>query len=323
MELRDLDGDQDYHSDADPLAPLDHVERRIVPISLLHFVSIAFFYSCAGPYGQEEAISAGGALVTFIGTVVVPIVFAVPMALTVSELSARMPKLGGEPEWGLLLGKPVAIVNGYLRFCMNVFDNAVYPTMIVDYIAVLIPAVEYWYVRLIIILVANFCVLSTNAASLTEVGWISSVLAVVIVTPFALFFFFATRVMSTDTIFAAYPADLGSPDYVGMLGTLIWQYGGWDSVASISSEVVNPSRTFPVGFGIVIALETFCYLSVTIAGVSIEPHLEEWSFASFATVANKLPYCKEGWLSFWISLAGTGSALALLNSAIALTGREL
>jgi amino acid transporter len=157
--------------------------------------------------------------------------------------------------------------------------------------------------------------------SLTELGWISCILAIVIITPFILFFLFAIGSMSADRIFAAHPT--GRPDYTGMLSALVWQYGGWDSVASVSSEVVNPRRTFPVGFAVVLCLETFCYLSVTIAGVSIEPRVSEWETASFSNVASRLPYCKEGWLSFWIAVAGTGSALSLLNSGIAFTGREL
>jgi amino acid transporter len=64
-------------------------------VSVFHLVAISFYYVCAGPFGQEEAISAGGALYTFLATLLTPIVFSLPVALASSELSTRFPACGG------------------------------------------------------------------------------------------------------------------------------------------------------------------------------------------------------------------------------------
>jgi amino acid transporter len=104
---------------------------------------------------------------------------------------------------------------------------------------------------------------------------------------------------------------------------MVWQFGGFDTVAALSDEVRNPRRTFPIAMFLTIVLITVVYLLPTIAGTSIEPDVKKWDSGSFASNARKLPYCSNGWLSGWISLAGAVSSVSLLNAAISCNSREL
>jgi amino acid transporter len=74
--------------------------------------------------------------------------------------------------------------------------------------------------------------------------------------------------------------------------------------------------------GLTLVLVTLVYMLPMISGLAVEPDLEKWESGSFAEVAKKVPHCGNGWLSFWISLAGALSALSLLNVALSCTGRE-
>jgi amino acid transporter len=292
-------------------------------VSILHLVGIAFFLVSAGPFGQEEAIAAGGALYSFITTLVTPIIYSLPVALTASELATRFPACGGAVEWALILTKPVAIVNAYIRVIGSLFDNALYPVMVSDYLCVVFPVLDIWYWRLLMAFACVGFVVGINLAGLEAVGWTSILLSIIILLPFVLFTGFAARYMTPDRVFAQPPGGLEGANLELLFSTVIWQFSGFDTVAALSEEVKNPRRTFPIAMFLTVALITIVYLLPTIGGACIEPDLDAWEPGSFAANARKLPYCENGWLSNWISVAGAASSLSLLNAALSCNGREL
>jgi amino acid transporter len=292
-------------------------------LSVLHLVAISFFLVSAGPFGQEEAIRAGGALYTFIATLLIPLLYALPLALMSSEQASRLPVCGGAVEWGMVLGKFVGWSNAYLRFLRSVSDNALYPVMTADYLCAIIPQLKPWYGRLSICLVANAYALVCNITGLDVVGWASLILSVVILSPFVLFVIFAAKFMSPSRVFAGFPSDLGSPDFGQLLSVIVWQFSGFDTVAAVSAETANPRRTFPIAMLLTVLIVTLVYLLPSIAAVSVEPDISQFESGFFSTVVNSLPYCASGWLSIWISVAGAFSSLSLLNVALSCTGREV
>ena len=151
-----------------------------------------FFYVCAGPFGQGEAIAAGGAKWTFVFTLLVPIVFSVPLALISSEQASRLPSCGGCAEWGFILGRFMGITNTYIRTLCSIFDNAIYPVMVCDYLATLIPKMDTILYGFIVVLISNVLVIILNISGPDTVGSVSFVLTIIIVLPFFLFFCFGT-----------------------------------------------------------------------------------------------------------------------------------
>ena len=291
-------------------------------VSILHLVCIAFFYVCAGPFAQGEAIAAGGAKWTFVFTLLVPVVFSIPLALISSEQASRLPSCGGCTEWGLILGRFMGLANTYVRSLCAIFDNAIYPVMACDYLATLIPKMDTIVYRTIVVLLANALVIFINISGLETVGSVSFILAIIIIVPFFLFFCFGASSMTIDKVFADKPKEYGPIDWSLLVSTLIWQYSGFDTVAALSEETKNPKRTFPIALSITIIIVMLVYLLPTISGLSIEPDLSRWASAAFSEISRKLPYCENGWLGYWISVAGVFSALSLLNIAISCTGRE-
>lgn len=291
-------------------------------VSIAHLICISFFYVCAGPFGQGEAIAAGGAKWTFVFTLLVPIVFSVPLALISSEQASRLPTCGGCAEWGLILGRFMGVCNTYVRTLCSIFDNAIYPVMVCDYLATLIPQMDVLGYRLLVVILSNALVVFLNISGLETVGYVSIVLTIVIVVPFFLFFCFGASEMTVAKVFADKPKEYGPVDWSLLLSTLIWQYSGFDTVASLSEETKNPKRTFPIALSITIVIVCLVYILPTVSGLSVEPDLEQWESAAFSDISKKLPHCQNGWLAYWISVAGIVSALSLLNIAISCTGRE-
>jgi amino acid transporter len=254
---------------------------------------------------------------------VTPIVFSLPVALASSELSTRFPKCGGSIEWALCLGKPMAIINAWIRCVGSFCDNSLYPILVVDYLSVVIPGIDVWYWRLTIAILCNGFVVACNVFGLTAVGWSGAVLSIVILVPFFLFAVFAGKFMTPSAVFAKYPEDAEGPDFALLIATSIWQFCGFDSLGAVSGEVSNPRRNFPMAMIVTVLLMAVVYLLPTIAGVSAEPDVTAWEAGYFATVADTLPNCENGWLGHWISIAGAASSLSLLNAALSCNGREL
>lgn len=292
-------------------------------LSLGHLVAIAFILVSAGPFGQEPAIGSGGAKLAFVGTLCIPFVYSLPLVLISSEQATRMAACGGAIEWARVLGTAASWLNSYARFLRSVFDNALYPVMVCDYLKAVVPALAKRWWRFGAVCLANAFALGVNYLGLESVGWVSVVLLVVILAPFALFFAFAVPEIAPRRVFADYPKSLGAPKVSTMVATIIWQCSGFDTVGALSTEVKNPRTTFPLAMVITIALIVLVYLLPTVAGVSVEPDMSAWKSGAFAPVSKKLPHCGSGWLSAWISVAGACSSLSLLNVALSCTGREL
>jgi amino acid transporter len=279
---------------------------------------MSFFLVSSGPFGQEEALSAGGALYSFLATILVPLFFALPLALISSEQATRLPACGGAVEWGRILGRPMALFNCYIRISHSIFDNALYPVLICDYLCALAPWLDRLVYRIAVGVGANVLAIACNVVGLDAVGCASSLLAIAVLAPFVPFVVFAWREMTADRIFAV----CKTPDMARLLATVMWQFSGFDTVAALSSETDNPRRTFPIALLLTIACVTVFDLLPTMAGISVEPDPLLWSSGAFAEVAKTLPHCENGWLSAWLSVAGALAALSLLNVAISCTGRE-
>ena len=81
---------------ADHLPPIPQVRvissRKLTTLTL---VAATFFIVSGGPFGLEELIGNAGYLRSIIVLLIVPIIWSIPTALMVSELSSAIPVDGG------------------------------------------------------------------------------------------------------------------------------------------------------------------------------------------------------------------------------------
>src|SRR5216684_1497178 len=76
-------------------APTQNLRR----ISLAPFVALLFAYCAGGPFSLESMISTSGPGLGLTFLVVVPLLFAVPIALATAEMTTLMPVEGGFYRW--------------------------------------------------------------------------------------------------------------------------------------------------------------------------------------------------------------------------------
>ena len=87
---------------------------RRVRIPLVTAEAMIFIFVSSGAFGIEDMVSSSGPGLTLLLLLVLPLVWALPMALVCSELGSALPEEGGYYAWtrralGLLAG-PVAYV---------------------------------------------------------------------------------------------------------------------------------------------------------------------------------------------------------------------
>ena len=93
-----------------------------------------------GPYGLEEILASHGYARTLWLLALVPLLWSVPVALVVGELSAALPLEGGHYAWvRRALGPSWGFQQAWLALLCSVFDMAIYPTLLVSYLAQLWP----------------------------------------------------------------------------------------------------------------------------------------------------------------------------------------
>ena len=68
-------------------------------LNLLPLIGVVFFVVCGGAYGLEPVVAAVGGGWAIALIVLVPLVWSLPIALMVAELSSAMPEDGGYYVW--------------------------------------------------------------------------------------------------------------------------------------------------------------------------------------------------------------------------------
>ena len=151
-----------------------------------HLVGVTFFAVCGGDYGLEDTVGAAGPAITLIGLLLLPWFWSLPIALMTAELSAMIPETGGYVVWvHRAFGPFWAHQNALWNLVSNLFDNALYPVMFVDYLRYF-PAlrVDGWRRWLISISMLT-SVTSLNLVGVDVVASASNVFALLVISPFA------------------------------------------------------------------------------------------------------------------------------------------
>ena len=172
------------------------------PIKLLQLTGLTFFAVSGSAYGIEESVSAGGPLLAILGFALASALWSAPLAMVACELSVAMPHSGGYIVWvNSAFGPMASLLNGLANFLCNIFDCALYPLLLTEYLKrALLPLLppephggggaSWWryapdvlgtVLRLLLVLVAA----GTNVLGANVVGIAAGVLMLVVSAPFA------------------------------------------------------------------------------------------------------------------------------------------
>lgn len=232
-----------------------HIPVRVIArrLTLLPLVMIMFFTVSGGAYGLEDLVGYSGPGMALLLILLTPIIWSLPTALMVAELSTAMPVQGGYYSWvKKALGPFWGFQEGWWSWVTSFVDMAIYPVLFADYLSTLlvqqfgIHALENELVHWLVTLVVIWVFAGINIRGSKGVGDSSNWFGLFILAPFA--------VMSVIGIFRLIqnPMRVWEPfvppdeTILGAFGVglfvVMWNYLGWDGVSTVSEEIDNPRR---------------------------------------------------------------------------------
>ncbi|HXZ78701.1 MAG TPA: APC family permease [Terriglobales bacterium] len=257
-------------------------------LSFWPLVIATFFMVSGGAYGTEDIVRGAGYLRGIVILLLTPLLWSVPTALMMGELSSAIPAEGGYYAWvRRAMGDFWGFQEAWLSLGASIFDMAIYPTLFVAYLTRMVPALSLRHrgVMLGVALVALCALL--NIAGIRVVATTSVGMFLLLSAPFALIVLLAPfkhGALASGALVHSAPG--GVP--VGMVGGLLvamWNYMGWDNASTIAAEVDEPQRTYPRAILTAVVIVALSYIlpvaAMSLTGIS--PNA--WETGSWADLA--------------------------------------
>jgi amino acid transporter len=269
-------------------------QLRRVRIPLVTAVAMIFIFVSSGAFGIEDMVGSDGSGpgLTLLLLLVLPLLWALPMALVCSELGSAIPEEGGYYVWTRrALGEFWGFQCGWWAWTCQWVDSAVYIALVQGYIATWWPQLNGWEIWGIgAALIALFAFI--NIRGLNVVAISSLVFAVIILAPFVVLIVlgfanwhgtpFQPFVPTGESFFGSLSLGLA----VG-----VWMYSGFDSMSTLAGEMENPQRIIPKALMIALPLIVAAYFLPTLAGLAGVGGWADWTTSggtSFVEVARAL-----------------------------------
>jgi amino acid transporter len=265
-----------------------------------------------GTYGTEEIVHGAGYGRALIILLVTPLLWSLPTAFMLGELSSALPQEGGYYAWvRRALGNFWGFQEAWLSLVASIFDMAIYPTLFVAYLARLFPQFRAGHPAILVgLAVITVCVV-LNILGIRVVGATSLWLLVLLSLPFAIIV-----VLAPFRHGLAQAPAVPSASTVGILGGLViamWNYMGWDNASTIAAEVEEPQRTYPralMGAVVIVGL-TYILPVAAMSLTGIAP--AEWETGSWADLGAKVG---GPWLGVAVAVGAMMSAFGMFNALV-------
>ena len=291
-------------------------------MTLWPLVAATFFMVSGGTYGTEEVVSGAGYGHGILVMLFLPVLWCLPTAFMIGELSSALPAEGGYYAWVRRgLGNFWGFQEAWLSLAASIFDMAIYPTLFVFYLKQFVP----WFgVPSHGVMAGLFVVVTCaalNVAGVRVVGITSLWLFFLLSAPFALVVVLAPFKAGAlgDVHTVASSSGTSELGLVGAVLVAMWNYMGWDNASTIAQEVERPQRTYPKAMIAAVILVSLTYIlpfvAVYFTGV---PATSFSGDGSWAQVAGRLGGTLYGfaWLRFLIVVGGMMSAFGMFNALV-------
>ncbi len=288
-------------------------------MTLWPLVAATFFMVSGGTYGTEAIISGAGYGRGILVLLFLPVLWCLPTAFMIGELSSALPAEGGYYAWVRRgLGNFWGFQEAWLSLAASIFDMAIYPTLFVIYLKQMAPWFGDGHHGIFAALFVVVTCAALNLAGIRVVGITSLWLFFLLSLPFAIIV--ALAPVKTAALAEPHAAATGAG--VGLLGALLvamWNYMGWDNASTIAQEVERPQRTYPKAMIAAVVLVSLTYIlpfvAVYFSGIPASAFAEE---GSWATIAGQLGGKVAGieWLRFFVTIGGMMSAFGMFNALV-------
>ena len=288
-------------------------------MTLWPLVAATFFMVSGGTYGTEQIISGAGYGHGILILLFLPVLWCLPTAFMIGELSSSLPCEGGYYAWVRRgLGNFWGFQEAWLSLAASIFDMAIYPTLFVFYLKQCSPWFGTPSHGILAALIVVVSCAALNLAGIRVVGITSLWLFFCLSAPFAVVVVVSPFKVGAlaDAHTAPAAAGLG---LVGGVLVAMWNYMGWDNASTIAQEVERPQRTYPKAMIAAVVLVSLTYvlpfLAVYFTGIPASTFADDGSWATVAGLIGGKILGFE-WLRFLIVLGGMMSAFGMFNALV-------
>jgi len=286
--------------------------KKFVRLTLWPLVAATFFMVSGGTYGTEDIVHGAGYGRAVLILLLTPLLWSLPTAFMIGELSSALPHEGGYYAWvRRAMGNFWGFQEAWLSLVASIFDMAIYPTLFVLYLDRLFPWFQEGHRGLYVGMAVVVACALLNIAGVKVVShtslWLffalsAPFLAIVCIAPFKLG---ALAVLTNP-----------SKSDVGILtGLLIcmWNYMGWDNASTIATEVEKPQHTYPRAMLVAVFIVAISYIIPVGAMWMTGLPASSWDTGFWADVAGILggPL-----LRFGLAVGGMISGFGMFNALV-------
>ena len=287
--------------------------KKSIRLTLWPLVAATFFMVSGGTYGTEDIVHGAGYGKAILILLLTPLLWSLPTAFMIGELSSALPFEGGYYAWvRRAMGNFWGFQEAWLSLVASIFDMAIYPTLFVAYLTRMFPWFQqgnrgWWVALAVVIACAVLNIAGVKVVSLTSL-WLFFALtapfvAIVVLAPFKIGALAnAVTKPTTSTV-----------DILGGLLICMWNYMGWDNASTIATEVEKPQRTYPRAMLVAVCIVALTYVLPFAAMWMTGLTSTAWETGSWADIAGLLggPLLRVG-----VVLGGVISAFGMFNALV-------
>jgi amino acid transporter len=294
--------------------PLISVPRKkSARLTLWPLVAATFFMVSGGTYGTEDIVHGAGYGKAILILLLTPVLWSLPTAFMIGELSSALPFEGGYYAWvRRAMGNFWGFQEAWLSLVASIFDMAIYPTLFVLYLERLFPWFRTGYRGVIVALAVVIVCALMNIAGVKVVSTTSLWLFFALSAPFIAIVCLAPFKIGALLNAATQPTT-STVDILGGLLICMWNYMGWDNASTIATEVERPQRTYPRAMLTAVLIVSLSYVVPVAAMWMTGLPASAWETGFWADIAGLLggPLLRIG-----LALGGMISGFGMFNALV-------
>ncbi len=266
-----------------------------------------------GTYGTEDIVHGAGYGRAILILMLTPLLWSLPTAFMIGELSSALPYEGGYYAWvRRAMGNFWGFQEAWLSLIASIFDMAIYPTLFVAYLTRMFPWFQennrgWWVALAVVVACALLNIAGVKVVSLTSL-WLFLALSA----PFVAIVLIAPFKIGALANAITKPTSSGV-DILGGLLICMWNYMGWDNASTIATEVERPQRTYPRAMLVAVCIVAVSYIVPFAAMWMTGLKPAAWETGSWADIAGLIggPLLRVG-----VVLGGMMSAFGMFNALV-------
>jgi len=287
--------------------------KKSIRLTLWPLVAATFFMVSGGTYGTEDIVHGAGYGRAILILLLTPLLWSLPTAFMIGELSSALPHEGGYYAWvRRAMGNFWGFQEAWLSLVASIFDMAIYPTLFLAYLVRVFPWFSHGYRGIMVGLAVVIVCALLNIAGVKVVSTTSLWLFFLLSAPFALIVVLAPWKLGALANVVTLPTT-SSVDITGGLLIAMWNYMGWDNASTIATEVERPQHTYPRAMLAAVAIVSLGYIIPVAAMWMTGLAPTAWETGSWAEIASLVggPLLRVG-----LVLGGMMSAFGMFNALV-------